>query len=236
MVSILQGVPSIAAVARRPNRKCTNRQLFWHRQHNTPSGSHQECAYHLLTFGIPISILPFDADGNLTNDEHLRRIARIKEIEEKRKSAEALAGKIVTANTNDVVLGRGKSFQNHPGNQKLSMIIEQNQTRYQLANRNDKTTISKDLVALVQNDMGGRFLQKDEQNPSFWTVASEQASRLKVAHGFRAGKSRSVQTEGSDESEIASNDNGTTENGMNGNDMSLTESGRKATKMARFST
>ena len=172
----------------------------------------------------------------------------MKEVEEKRKSADALADKIVVAKNNDVVLGRGKSFQNHPGNQKLSMMIEQNQSRYQQANRNDKTTISKDLVAMVQNDMGGRFLQKDEQNPSFWTVASEQAARLKVAHSFRAGKSRPVQMEGSNESEIASNDSGTSRNGMNGNarvgsltfsDMTLTEdsnSGRKAPKLARFST
>ena len=99
---------------------------------------------------------------------------------------------------------------------------------------------------MVQNEMGGRFLQKDEQNPDYWTVASDQSARLKVAHGFRAGKSRSsLSLDDSDEAENTSDGNGASGSTRTGDlafsDMSLidysaeTQIGRRASKLARLS-
>ena len=129
-----------------------------------------------------------DNDGYLINDAHVKQIAAREAIQQQRMQAQLLEERITVARANDVVLGRGKSFQNHPGNQRLAKIVEEWNAEYQRANKQTKTTISKEIVGYVKNEMGGRFLQKDEENPEYWRIAADQEGRLKVAHAFRAPK------------------------------------------------
>ena len=42
----------------------------WSPYHFSPSGSHQECRYRLLTVGVPVRYLPITLDGELVMDNH----------------------------------------------------------------------------------------------------------------------------------------------------------------------
>ena len=134
-------------------------------------GSHQECAYHLLSFGIPSRILPLDHDGELRNDIHLQLISQweqlnkqIQQQNEKNLLAANDGGKVAIAKSNDILLGRGRPYQNHAGNQKLADIIEQKRVEYTNASKQGKTVISKQVVDYIKQTLGGRFLTKDKNN------------------------------------------------------------------------
>lgn len=144
--------------------------------------------YQLLSYGISTKVLPFDSDGNLKNDTHLEQVAAREAILQQKMQAQRFEEKLTIARANDVILGRGKSFQIHPGNQRLAELVEARLAEYQQADKNTKTNISMEIVDYVKNVMGGRFLQKDEQNPEYWEVATDKEGRLKIAHAFRACK------------------------------------------------
>lgn len=79
--------------------------------------------------------------------------------------------------------GRGKPFQEHEGNIKLSKLIESRQGDYMKANRAGKTSISWEIVRLIQSE-GGSFLKKDECSGA-WRKENDEIAREKVSHGFR---------------------------------------------------
>ena len=83
----------------------------------------------------------------------------------------------------ETLTGRGKPFQEHEGNIKLSKLIESRQAEYAKANRAGKTLISWEIVRLIQRD-GGSFLKKDECSGA-WKKETDEIAREKVSHGFR---------------------------------------------------
>ena len=85
----------------------------------------------------------------------------------------------------DILLGRGRPYQEYPGNLALSEIIEQHRQRYQLANRFEKTCISKMVVQIVKEQRGARFLQRAGEDSKEWEEVSDSVAREKVSHGFR---------------------------------------------------
>ena len=71
-------------------------------------GSHQECQYELMTFGIPQGFLHIDQHGELRPDlvENYIKIRKKKEMQAKPDNDSA--GVVEAASNNDVLLGRGK--------------------------------------------------------------------------------------------------------------------------------
>ena len=109
--------------------------------------------------------------------------------------AVARAGAVrIVATDKDVLLGRGIPYQNHPGNVRLSKIIEQRLDEFNNASTKfHKTIITWDVLKTVQEEYGGRFLEKDgsgDDDGNFatmtWKVCSNNAARFKVAYGFRS--------------------------------------------------
>lgn len=170
-----------------------------------------ECQYELLSFGI--SSLTVDLDGNFKKELVEEYIKSQKALEKQRqqdnerfeKSTErdnnatskpfALAGAArIVATDKDVLLGRGIPYQNHPGNIRLSKIIEQRLDEFNNASTKfHKTIITWDVLKTVQEEYGGRFLEKDgssDDDGNFatmtWKVCSNNAARFKVAYGFRS--------------------------------------------------
>lgn len=43
------------------------------------SGSHSDCLFKLMTYGIPMDVLPVDFDGNIEIDNHLQWIEECRE-------------------------------------------------------------------------------------------------------------------------------------------------------------
>ena len=93
---------------------------------------------------------------------------------------------ITTPRDNDVLFGRGKPILNHPGNKQMRKIANAHQTRYDKANRDDKTEITRMIVSLVKSD-GGSFLKKAHDS---WVEVPDDVARKKVAHAMRDGRSK----------------------------------------------
>lgn len=107
---------------------------------------------------------------------------------------------------NDVLLGRGRPFQDYVGNQQLGRMIDQQRQRYLSAkDRFDKTYISMQIVEEIQK-LGGRFLQRSPDKGG-WELVSDAVARDKVSHSFRSGHSRNSSTTISSISSVSSNNN-----------------------------
>ena len=89
----------------------------------------------------------------------------------------------------DILLGRGKSIQNHPGNIRYRAIIEKNLARFESATRRGaKAELVKDVLQQVFSS-GANFwqLDKSSQNKK-WTPVDEKTACEKISHSFRNAK------------------------------------------------
>ena len=83
----------------------------------------------------------------------------------------------------DVLLGRGKDFYNHAGNERLREIVNKKQPLFGKASETEKDSIARDIVAMVKNS-GNRFLQRDSQSGE-WNVATDKKAHacvLRIAY------------------------------------------------------
>jgi hypothetical protein len=64
---------------------------------------------------------------------------------------------VIRPNPNDVLLGRGKPFQNWAGNQNMLNLIDSYRKRYHEAERAYKHRIIEDVLRTIRGS-GGRFL------------------------------------------------------------------------------
>ena len=67
---------------------------------------------------------------------------------------------------NDVILGRGKPFQNWPGNQFMLSLCDCYRERYHAAERAQKNCIIDEVKDIIKG-RGGRFLRKYERRAIF---------------------------------------------------------------------
>jgi hypothetical protein len=150
-----------------------------------------EVIYGLMTFGLPPSAMPMHADGRLKpeiNELYLVDRQRI-EAEEKRQQQElAKTQKCIDfPGPNDVLLGRGRPYQEYTGNQRLAALVEGQREQYQqAADRFEKTCISLDVVKTIQETQG-RFLQRTDEG---WEAVTDFLAREKVSHSFRTKTTR----------------------------------------------
>jgi hypothetical protein len=83
----------------------------------------------------------------------------------------------------DVLLGRGGRTNHHVGNKTYLEVKETIQDRYMHASKNDKTSISQELVDIV-TAQGGRFLKLDEEVNKWYPVPNIVA-RKKASQTLR---------------------------------------------------
>ena len=167
-----------------------------------PKGGHIECQYALMSFGIPASMLAIDHDGVLKREVVDQHIDRLKAITEAKRLKYGLVSKsgtatkdIVLATDKDVLLGRGKPFQSHPGNLALAKIIQEKEDEFHAASKHQKTQMTWEILRTIQTQFGGRFLERDDngcidgeegKRGVTWKVCTAEAARNKVAYGFRS--------------------------------------------------
>lgn len=89
----------------------------------------------------------------------------------------------VTPTSLDVLFGRGK-VKEHPGNVKLHQLIEKRLSRYEVAEKWEKTVIAEEIVAIIK-EPGGRFL-RPRVNGDGWLEVDKEIAREKVSHTFRS--------------------------------------------------
>jgi len=134
-----------------------------------------ECIYDLMTFGIPSDILPITPTGELKFDAHEELVRRL------RRRDDGCVKRIVLPGGLDVLLGRGKPLQKHPGNLRYHHFVESYQDEYETASKLEKTNLSKRIVQAMK-ESGGRFLKQDDAG---WMEIDDDTARYKVSHTFR---------------------------------------------------
>lgn len=153
-------------------------------------GSHLEVQYALCTFGIDLRRENF---GNAYIEKFLK-VQRQNENEEKRKQQEeeARTGIIMHPSEIDVLCGRGRPYQDFPGNLQVGRIVDQHVPQYlETHERLAKTMIAIGIVKSVRN-YGGRFLTRTEVG---WELATDKVARGKISQALRVRALKKVRGE-----------------------------------------
>jgi hypothetical protein len=142
-----------------------------------------------MTFGIECRYLFRAGDADQKKLLHDRNIQTRREIERKEEEAriqeESKSGIILQPQPHDVLVGRGRPYQEYPGNQRLGSLVEAQLERYRnTEDRFEKTCI---ILETVQNSKS-RFLQKTPEG--WWKVAPDKAAREKTCSAFRSKMGR----------------------------------------------
>jgi hypothetical protein len=153
-------------------------------------GSHEECIYALLTFGIPRKCFPISTSGELLIEKHGEFLA----MQQKRETLAALVhrnttdfdfshqpSRIIVPKNLDVLLGRGRPFHEHTGNMRCNFEVMAAMEEYERVSRNDKTGIARSVIARIK-DCGGRFLKRNE---GIWEEVDDSEALKKISHSFR---------------------------------------------------
>jgi hypothetical protein len=130
----------------------------------------------LQTFGIPTSTMPLKASD----------MEGVREMWVKRKKFEMdeafQTKKSVTVPGHlDILLGRGRRCQEHVGNMRLRILVEDCKPVYDNASRKEKTLLSQEIVESVKKN-SHHFLKDEDIG---WMEVDDNVARLKVSHTFR---------------------------------------------------
>ena len=147
-------------------------------------GSHTECQYKLMTFGVPVSHLPVSYEGTLKTAAHLKWLARRVVKETALQSVGKFDG-IDLPRAYDVLLGRGKTVQDHSGNVILRRLIAEFMPEYRNAPKKEKGSISRKVV-LATKMLGGRFLKRGPNG--WWVEVSEDMAKEKISMAYRTSR------------------------------------------------
>ena len=141
-------------------------------------GTHMECIYTLMTFGINAADLPVSPTGEKRLDNHNEYLRKIRQYESVRNDG---IQRIIVPGTLDVLLGRGKPLQKHNGNLNYHYVVEGYHAQYEQASKLEKTQIAKTIVDKI-HEQGGRFLKQEDAG---WVEIDDEAARTKISHTFR---------------------------------------------------
>ena len=140
----------------------------------------------MMTFGVSCHSLlrgNDEIDKQRLRQNYVEKRMKIEEEEARRRDQKELETEIIVyPKKDDVLVGRGRPYQDFAGNLRLSRMVDAHMPRYwQCSNRFEKTCLFLDLVKKVQ-EYGGRFL---ERKPEGWLIVSDTVAREKVSSGFR---------------------------------------------------
>jgi hypothetical protein len=93
-------------------------------------------------------------------------------------------GKVLEPTKDDVLLGRGKPFQNHPGNQRMLEIVDERKEQYLAVKRDQKRAIVEEVLGVIQE--GGASFLKRSADGHYWKEVEPAISFEKVSHALRS--------------------------------------------------
>lgn len=134
-----------------------------------------------MTFGIPKEALPVNiVDGRPLVDAFLADNEAEIQLERERYH-QLLEGMddnhILHPLENDVLLGRGRPYQEFSGNKKLASIIQNRKEEYQASGKLQKTELTNVILQEIKSS-GGRFLKKSDDG-RFWVLVNDDVAREK---------------------------------------------------------
>jgi hypothetical protein len=142
--------------------------------HLFSTGEGLEILYKLMSYGIPVDLIPVTETGNVKT-KHLAQWIKV------RKAIESGSTHIVECpSMNDVIIRFGKAYMSHPGTVMFRGIMESYYEEHSnAATKEEKVAITWKIVEAVESK-GGRFLVWDKGG--WWTELKDRAQiRTKVA-------------------------------------------------------
>lgn len=93
---------------------------------------------------------------------------------------------ILTPGENDIIFGRGKSANTHPGNIRYRELVEKNKPLYHALGRSNtkKKAFTLKLLQTIK-DYGGRFLELDDVKTGEYCEVSDDKAREKISQRLR---------------------------------------------------
>ena len=128
-----------------------------------------------MTFGIPVEVCPLTLDGEPKLANHLKWLKK-REIKDEAIRRTGVFNKIDLPGFSDVLVGKGKPFQQHPGNVYLRQLVELHVDAYTTSRRNeDKRTMVQKILQTI-SDQSGSFLKKDSDG--WWVEVPVEGARV----------------------------------------------------------
>jgi hypothetical protein len=90
--------------------------------------------------------------------------------------------------SSDILLGQGKPFQSHPGNQRMLQIIDGNKEQYSKAKHEKRLHLAEEVLDAIL-ETGGRFL-KQVEGEEYWEEVSHLVPLDKVSHAIRSKRQK----------------------------------------------
>lgn len=151
-------------------------------------GDAEDCKATLKCFGIPSTEIQHVNQFSLENLAHHRHwLERRRELDSKASGSgtdernDTTRQVSDTYEQHDVLFGRGRGIQSHPGNRKCRELVGASLERYEEGDRLVKTRLAEEIVRRVK-DSSGRFLKEKDGK---WLEVDNNTAREKVAHTFR---------------------------------------------------
>merc|ERR1711935_1002192 len=127
---------------------------------------------------------PSAAATHLVSDASDDEDITIRSPKRQRKEQPKVKSIILVPSDVDILLGRGKPFQNHVGNQQMLNLVDKYRQRYHQTERKEKHDIIEKVMGIISGS-GGRFLRRvDYEN--CWVEVSHTIAYRKVGHAFRS--------------------------------------------------
>ncbi|KAG7349839.1 hypothetical protein IV203_012436 [Nitzschia inconspicua] len=143
-----------------------------------------ETNYQLMTYGIPVDLIPRTGTGKIKLKNHQQWIRTRKVIEETKED-----DPVECPGIHDVLFRFGKSYLSHPGNATFRELIEANFDEHnETTNTDTKMAVTWRIVEDIESRKG-RFLVWDQRG--WWKVTTDRAHiRSKVAVSLKEHKKR----------------------------------------------
>lgn len=93
---------------------------------------------------------------------------------------------IIAPQKADILLGRGKHSQTHPGNLRLYLLLEAYFDEYESKSRKLKFVVAEEVLHKIKTEYGSRFLTKGKQDGvTTWEEVHDDVAIKKISHDFR---------------------------------------------------
>jgi hypothetical protein len=86
----------------------------------------------------------------------------------------------------DILLGRGRPFQSHHGNQRMLQIVASHKEKYSSEKREKRRAIAEQIIDTLLRS-GARFLKRVE-GETYWEIVGSDVAYEKVSHVLRSKK------------------------------------------------
>jgi hypothetical protein len=144
-------------------------------------GSHSEVQYSLMSFGIPVDIFPLTYDGGVKVAQQAKWIARRK-IKDRHIQQHGTFEGVELPGRDDILFGRGRKYQFHPGNNKMRVLVRDLYPQYSELSKVKKVEMAWSVTLDLKKN--GRFLKQHPEN-GYWMPVPDDEAQKKVAVAFR---------------------------------------------------